>query len=678
MALGTDEERSDARDLVIRILEYRQYFRDYEPALDDIVRAAGLYPYASDPDITAASDALAIEAHRPDGFPDREVVFHEVQAEIYLRLLSGENVVLSAPTSFGKSLIIDALVGSGRYDNVVVVVPTLALIEETRRRLAGFSATHHIISHPSQVPGPRNVFVLTQERLLDFESLPTPDIFVVDEFYKLDRRADADRAVLLNMAFYRLWKTGAQFYMLGPGIEGLAQGIAGRLNCSFFHTDYATVASETVQLRVTEVEKRQALVSLLADLEGPTLVYCRSPKRVRDVAEWLVESSLFPKRSGLLSSVGAWIAEDYHPEWIVGESLQRGIGQHHGRLPRALAQHTVRLFNDGTLNILLCTSTLIEGVNTAARNVVVLDRTLGRRRFDFFTFNNIRGRSGRMFRHFIGKVFLFDPPPEAHQPEIEFPVVSQPEDVTDALVLEIDREDLRGAWLSRREALEAESPIDMEIIRESPGVEPEAQMALARELIRDGEKLHETIAWRGSPDFNELAASSELAWKHFLGNSQRRWGVSSGRQLAYRILQLQRSTPFGDRLRGQMERDATGGPTEAIEGALEFVRQWPGHYFGLYLGTLDRIQREVFQKLGLSSGDYRPFIARTQGLFLPGPLALLEEYGIPVQTAERLVRWLPVTEGLDEVLRALRVLSLPKPGLMAFEVEMVRSAREGF
>jgi hypothetical protein len=283
-----------------------------------------------------------------------------------------------------------------------------------------------------------------------------------------------------------------------------------------------------------------------------------------------------------------------------------------------------------------------------------------------------------MFRHFIGKVFLFDAPPDESLPEIEFPVVSQPDEVTDALVLEIDRDDPRGEWLRRRNALEAESPIGMDTIRESPGVEPEAQIAHAQELFAEGEQLHETIAWRGSPDFTELAASSELAWKHFVGSKQRRWGVSSGRQLAYRILQLQRSTPFGERLRGQMEQDVSGGATEAIEGALEFVRQWPGHYFGLYLGTVDRIQREVFEKLGLSPGDYRPFIARTQGLFLPGPLALLEEYGIPVQTAERLVRWLPVTEGLDEVLRALRGLQLPKPGLMEFELEMVRSAREGF
>jgi replicative superfamily II helicase len=41
-----------------------------------------------------------------------EIVFHRVQAEVYARLMEGENVVLSAPTSFGKSLIIDAVVAS--------------------------------------------------------------------------------------------------------------------------------------------------------------------------------------------------------------------------------------------------------------------------------------------------------------------------------------------------------------------------------------------------------------------------------------------------------------------------------------------------------------------------------------------------------------------------------------
>ncbi len=110
--------------------------------------------------------------------------------------MDGESVVLSAPTSFGKSLVIDALIASGQYRNVAIVVPTIALIDETRRRLSRFSPTYKVITRVSQPLAERNLLVLTQERVLDIEKLPDIDLFVIDEFYKLspDREGDADRA----------------------------------------------------------------------------------------------------------------------------------------------------------------------------------------------------------------------------------------------------------------------------------------------------------------------------------------------------------------------------------------------------------------------------------------------------------------------------------------------------
>jgi hypothetical protein len=97
-----------------------------------------------------------------------------------------EAPVLSAPTSFGKSLIIDALLASGKFDNVVIIVPTIALIDETRRRLSRFRQRYKIITHPSQESGERNVFVLTQERAVDRKDVDDIDLLVIDEFYKLD------------------------------------------------------------------------------------------------------------------------------------------------------------------------------------------------------------------------------------------------------------------------------------------------------------------------------------------------------------------------------------------------------------------------------------------------------------------------------------------------------------
>ena len=152
----------------------------------------------------------------------------------------------------------------------------------------------------------------------------------------------------------------------------------------------------------TKLERQTELVKLLKTLNEPTLVFCGSPARANKIAERLVEE-LFEAHQQE-SDLADWLAENYHPDWIVAKALRCGIGIHHGKLPRSIAQQMVRLFDEGRISKLICTSTLIAGVNTKAKNVVVFDNKIANKKIDHFTFNNIKGRSGRMFKHFIGRV----------------------------------------------------------------------------------------------------------------------------------------------------------------------------------------------------------------------------------------------------------------------------------
>ena len=81
------------------------------------------------------------------------------------------------------------------------------------------------------------------------------------------------------------------------------------------------------------------------------------------------------------------------------------------------------------IRYLVCTSTLIEGVNTKAKNVVIYDNKINKSSIDFFTFNNIKGRSGRMGQHYIGHVYLFDTPPSDPLPLVDIPVFSEPDNL---------------------------------------------------------------------------------------------------------------------------------------------------------------------------------------------------------------------------------------------------------
>ena len=192
--LGRDPHEPAHQELVLRALEKRELFGQSAHVLDALVREVGLFPYI-DPQTLSGPDLVAYEFHRPIGMED-EIVFHRPQAEVYRHLLNGENVVLSAPTSFGKSLVIDAVVAAGRFKNILIVVPTIALIDETRRRLTQRARdSYHEITHASQRLGDRNIFILTQERALDLKDIENIDFFVIDEFYKLAPGRDDDEPV---------------------------------------------------------------------------------------------------------------------------------------------------------------------------------------------------------------------------------------------------------------------------------------------------------------------------------------------------------------------------------------------------------------------------------------------------------------------------------------------------
>ena len=277
------------RELVLRALEHKDYFGTCVDILNDLTRQVGLFPYLNEESLSL-SDAIAYEYHKP--LTNHNFVFHREQAYIYRRLLAGESVVLSAPTSFGKSRIIDELIALNKFANISVVVPTIALIDETRRRLSKFSDKYKVITQVSQSPSERNLFIFTAERINAYENLPRINFFVIDEFYKLDISDNEDsRPVNLNQAFYRLYKDGGQFFLLGPSIEQVSKGMEEQFSCYFYQTPFSTVASD--QFFIDSKDRESKLIEICKDFHEPTLIFCSSPNRVNEVAGLLEARACF-------------------------------------------------------------------------------------------------------------------------------------------------------------------------------------------------------------------------------------------------------------------------------------------------------------------------------------------------------------------------------------------------
>jgi hypothetical protein len=686
---NTDPNSRATHELILLALEHRKQFRSSLAILSSLVREVGLFPYLAHFDLASLPlpDVFAYEYHRPDGLDN--VVFHRAQAEIYHELVSGSSVILSAPTSFGKSLIIDAAIASDKHNDIAVVLPTIALIDETRRRLtARFRSTYKLLTHPSQTRGQRNIYVITQERAPLFDELEKVTLYVIDEFYKLSPGGDnnEERVTSLNHVFYKAIKAKRQFYLLGPNIAQIPPGFPERFSCKFVRTDYATVVTERHRV-YPEPDEETALIDLcrkLAAANERTLIYCSSPGRVRTVSRWLMNAQILPKQE-MLSDAAAWIRQEYHNEWLLPDALEYGIGMHHGRVPRALAQYVVRQFNAATLGFLVCTSTLIEGVNTKAKNVIILDDRLANAKLDYFTFNNISGRSGRMSEHFIGHVWMFFDPPRDDLPKVDFPVITQDDSAPEALLLQISPGDLNPVAAARIRPFLGQVFLDPDVIRANIGVDPTGQIDIAKVIRADIATWHQFLAWRGYPSYHELAACCSLLWEHLWGRGGigKNRLVSSDQQLAFRLMRFSEVSLkkfLGDvvlearsRLRNPLEAD------EAIEEALAFIRNWAGHIVPRGLSALDRIQNSIFTDLDMRVGDYSTYIAAMEAQFVDSALAALEEYGIPLQLGIKIRSLLLKGKTLDEVLESARLIGAQElRGLRTllgpFELEILENA----
>src|SRR5690606_5601257 len=136
---------------------------------------------------------------------------------------------------------------------------------------------------------------------------------------------------------------------------------------------------------------------------------------------------------------------------------------------------------------------------TKAKNVIIYDNRAAKEKFDFFTFNNICGRSGRMFQHFIGKVFLFHDPPVEELPLVYFPLFSQAEDVSDNLLMQMEYDDLSERSKQKVEFLEDNGILSIETIKANSNITPQSQIALAQYIHDNARRLYPDLLWRSYP-----------------------------------------------------------------------------------------------------------------------------------------------------------------------------------
>jgi hypothetical protein len=670
---GSNIDRAIVCKSVIHILNKWDHIpKQTYPLWGDIIETIGFYPYItknSDTiNITSFADEVRQKSHLSDYLPN--IYMHSEQKKLSEYLNSDKNVVASAPTSFGKSLLIEELVASQKFINIVIIQPTLALLDETRLKLKKYNNIYKIIVRTSQEPSDDkgNLFLFTAERVMEYTKFPKINLLIIDEFYKMSLKRVDERADTLNNAFLKIFDTfNPKFYLLGPNIDNITKGFTEKYNAVFYKTDYSLVDCDVKFITTwkNESDRRNKLFELLDEQASQqTLIYCSTPTRARDLARKYLN---YLKNKNINADTNLPIIEWLNatiPKWTLTESLSYGIAVHDGSLPKHLGTSIIRYFNERKIRCIFCTSTIIEGVNTSAKNVIIFDGKKGAKEIDYFDYNNIKGRSGRFMEHYLGRVYCFNEIPEIKSVVIDIPFYEQDVDVlTPEILVNIQDKDVQQQVRERYIELNAIEPELLKIFK-SNGTKIQGQIEIYNRLIRELRNKSLNICWSQMPTYDQILYILQICENNCFSFNESR-GIRSVKQLAvilnkYRLHRnlnviIQDIYNYSiNKLEYQTEQKMIEHYDKAIETAFHIYRHWLQFSIPKAFRVVDNLQRYVCEKNGFKAGSYSYFVQQLENDFVQKNLSILVEYGIPSETVNKLENVIPDSLNEDDVIQYIK------------------------
>jgi hypothetical protein len=367
----------------------------------------------------------------------------------------------SAPTASGKTfLVLQWVIDHMRSEKTRVCVylaPTRALVSEIESNLAGLlgkSDDIDVTSLPlrerydaAYAGGKKLILVFTQERLHllanAFDDGMIVELLVVDEAHKI---GDNQRGVILQDAVERLERAnpGLKVVFISPSTQNPGELLADAppdAKVAAVDSDSPTVIQNLIiaeqaprkpklwnlslrqgdallpigQLNLAStpggVTKKLAFIAAAVGERGGTLVYANKAGQAEDIA--VLISQLIPPVNGAdkeLSELADLARKGVHPNFALASLVEKGVAFHYGNMPSLIRLEVERLFRSGKIRFLVCTSTLIEGVNLSCRTIVVRGPRKGvGHPMEPHDFWNLAGRAGRWGNEFQGNIVCIDP-----------------------------------------------------------------------------------------------------------------------------------------------------------------------------------------------------------------------------------------------------------------------------
>lgn len=386
-----------------------------------------------------------IEIGNTVSIQNKDVILSNTQYNIYKLLESNKNISISAPTSAGKSyiimrILIDILEKSKK--SMVYIVPTRALINQVISDLRNhIDKDRFFISSSSDTKrldeNKIGIFVLTQERLYQLCNNNEVDIgtLIVDEAHNI---MDGSRGVLLEYSIKysnKIWNK-LRIIFLSPLVsnpEKLFEKFNYKNNESYNALDipvrqniiklewiknkgYNVLLNNNIIKENLKIRRgnnlKECIVNVFLEFNNneKSIIYCNTAKATQDICNELYQrSEIEDKKEERLEEFSKFIEKYIHKNFKLVNFIKRGIAFHYGALPSFIRLGIEELATDGLLDIIVSTSTLLQGINIPVQNIYIyIPKKTKKEGLNNLDFWNLVGRAGRTGYDLCGNVIIVD------------------------------------------------------------------------------------------------------------------------------------------------------------------------------------------------------------------------------------------------------------------------------
>ena len=435
--------------------------------LNDIITTLDIYPLLYDKNFREDNkvffnifDEITIRIREKNN-----KILNDTQYYVRNKILQKKNIVFSAPTSFGKSsLVIDSineLFLRNEIKKVLFILPTKALINEYRRKIIKTVSDVNIIENPHvTMKYNKVIYLFTPERFLVFYENNKDieiDYVVNDEaqtLININKKKCVNRTILLakvlsvisnkkipiiflmpyivnpydsfifkyvnfendeviQVSNNILTFVSNNYYMLDvdengdlfrydfskdAGIENANKKFIGTIDKKFNKNDIF----EWGNIVVDNLEK-------IIDIDKKFIIYSTNKGEIKAIANKIISNNKLKitQISYRMQALINYIEKNIGSEFEYIDFLKNGIAVHFSEIDTYIKRQVEIIFNEeDDLKGIVCTSTLLQGVNLNAQNLIMIYgkkfSTIGNVDIDY---RNLIGRSARLGINIQGNIF---------------------------------------------------------------------------------------------------------------------------------------------------------------------------------------------------------------------------------------------------------------------------------